>query len=48
MAHHAQRGDVIAAGASLIVFIERWYRLDHSRVELNELDARRQRCCGGA
>jgi hypothetical protein len=41
MAHHAQRGDVIAAGAGLVVFIERWCRLDHGRVEFNELDTGR-------
>jgi hypothetical protein len=41
VAHHAQRGDVIAAGAGLVVFIEGWYRLDHGRVEFNELDAGR-------
>src|SRR4051794_9250335 len=46
MAHHAQRGDVIAAGAGFVVFIEGWYRLDHGRVELDELDTGRQ-CCGG-
>jgi hypothetical protein len=41
MAHHAQRGDVIAAGAGLVVFIERWSRLDQGRVEFNELDTGR-------
>jgi hypothetical protein len=41
VAHSAQRGDVIAAGAGLVVFIERWYRLDQGRVECTELDAGR-------
>ena len=41
VAHHAQRGDVIAAGAGLVVFIERRHRLDHGRVESDELDAGR-------
>ena len=41
IAHGAQRGNVIAAGAGLVVFIKRWYRLDQGRVEFNELDAGR-------
>jgi hypothetical protein len=41
IAHSAQRGDVIAAGAGLVVFIERWYRLDQGGVEFNELHAGR-------
>jgi hypothetical protein len=39
IAHSAERRDVIAAGAGLVVFIKRWYRLDQGRVEFNELDA---------
>jgi hypothetical protein len=38
VAHRTQRGNVIAPGAGLVVFIERWYRLDQGRVELEELD----------
>ena len=41
MAHHAQRGDVIAAGAGLVVLIESWYRLDQGPVECDELNAGR-------
>jgi hypothetical protein len=41
MAHHAQRGNVIAAGTGVIVLIKRWHRLDHDRIEHNELDAGR-------
>jgi hypothetical protein len=39
VAQGAQRGDLIASGAGLVVFIERWYRFDQGRVEFNELDA---------
>jgi hypothetical protein len=40
-AAHAQRGNVIAAGTGLIVLIKRWHRLDHGRIEHDELAAGR-------
>ena len=41
MTHNEEGGDVIAAGAGLVVLIERWYRLDQGRVEFDELDTGR-------